>query len=226
MGVPSETRQVLQRGETDFERILPGPDRMYPDTDHPPLAITEDRIESIRKSLPPAVGEARASLFKAGLDRETSDRIIDMGIADIYVSLARQAPQSVRRINRLLLNDLVYLKRQGVSLDAIGGDRIAQSVTLAAEGLVSWEGLRELLRTLAFNDGAKVEDLAEAFGHMLLPRDQAEIEITKALDAACERGIEFKEAGAAVSYLRRALGYKVRSDLMHRVAADFITGKG
>ena len=35
-GVPNETRQPFPDGSTDFERILPGPDRMYPDTDSPP----------------------------------------------------------------------------------------------------------------------------------------------------------------------------------------------
>jgi len=32
-GVPNETRQYQPDGSTDFERILAGPDRMYPDTD-------------------------------------------------------------------------------------------------------------------------------------------------------------------------------------------------
>ncbi len=35
-GVPHETRQPFSDGSTQFERILPGPDRMYPDTDSPP----------------------------------------------------------------------------------------------------------------------------------------------------------------------------------------------
>ena len=34
--MPFETRQPFEDGHTDFERILPGPDRMYPDTDSPP----------------------------------------------------------------------------------------------------------------------------------------------------------------------------------------------
>jgi len=51
-GVPNETRQALPDGTNGFERILPGPDRMYPDTDLPPLAITEERIRSIRAILP------------------------------------------------------------------------------------------------------------------------------------------------------------------------------
>ncbi|HCV41854.1 MAG TPA: Glu-tRNA(Gln) amidotransferase GatDE subunit E, partial [Bacteroidetes bacterium] len=33
VGIPSETRQALRDGTNGFERILPGPDRMYPDTD-------------------------------------------------------------------------------------------------------------------------------------------------------------------------------------------------
>ncbi len=38
-GVPHETRQPLPDGTTDFERILPGPDRMYPDTDSAPIPV-------------------------------------------------------------------------------------------------------------------------------------------------------------------------------------------
>ena len=43
-GVPKETRQALVGGYTTFERILPGPDRMYPDTDSPPTRVTEERV--------------------------------------------------------------------------------------------------------------------------------------------------------------------------------------
>ncbi len=45
-GVPDETRQDVKDGTTDFERILPGPDRMYPDTDHPPVKITAERVQN------------------------------------------------------------------------------------------------------------------------------------------------------------------------------------
>jgi glutamyl-tRNA(Gln) amidotransferase subunit E len=52
IGIPSETRQALRDGTTGFERILPGPQRMYPDTDLPPLRITSERVESIRLGMP------------------------------------------------------------------------------------------------------------------------------------------------------------------------------
>ncbi len=51
-GVPNETRKSLPDGTTIFERVLPGPDRMYPDTDSAPLPISQDRIDTIRETLP------------------------------------------------------------------------------------------------------------------------------------------------------------------------------
>ena len=52
-GVPQETRQALTGGYTTFERILPGPDRMYPDTDSPPTQITPERVAEARSRLRP-----------------------------------------------------------------------------------------------------------------------------------------------------------------------------
>ncbi len=54
-GVPNETRKSLKDGTTIFERVLPGPDRMYPDTDSAPLPISETLIEELRRQLPTAV---------------------------------------------------------------------------------------------------------------------------------------------------------------------------
>ncbi len=54
-GVPNETRKGLADGRTIFERVLPGPDRMYPDTDSAPIPIEEALIERARAAMPPGV---------------------------------------------------------------------------------------------------------------------------------------------------------------------------
>jgi glutamyl-tRNA(Gln) amidotransferase subunit E len=51
IGIPSETRQAQKDGTTGFERILPGADRMYPDTDLPPKRIPAGRKNIIRRGL-------------------------------------------------------------------------------------------------------------------------------------------------------------------------------
>ena len=51
-GIPRETRKSLPDGNTLFERVLPGANRMYPDTDSAPIPVPESEIEAIRENLP------------------------------------------------------------------------------------------------------------------------------------------------------------------------------
>ncbi|MDR1793542.1 MAG: Glu-tRNA(Gln) amidotransferase subunit GatE [Bacteroidales bacterium] len=51
-GVPKETRKSLANGTTIFERVLPGADRMYPDTDSVPIPLTDKHIENLRNNIP------------------------------------------------------------------------------------------------------------------------------------------------------------------------------
>ncbi len=51
-GVPQETRKSFADGSTIFERVLPGADRMYPDTDSKPIPLEESYIDELKKSIP------------------------------------------------------------------------------------------------------------------------------------------------------------------------------
>ncbi|MDV7397049.1 hypothetical protein RZS08_36960, partial [Arthrospira platensis SPKY1] len=51
-GVPNETRKSLTDGTTIFERVLPGADRMYPDTDSAPIPLEDEAIDQLKKRLP------------------------------------------------------------------------------------------------------------------------------------------------------------------------------
>jgi len=51
-GVLNETRKSMPDSTTIFERVLPGPDRMYPDTDSAPIPISEKMINEAGKDLP------------------------------------------------------------------------------------------------------------------------------------------------------------------------------
>ena len=54
-GVPKETRKAVSNGITIFERVLPGADRMYPDTDSAPIPLDIKEIEAMKKELPTEV---------------------------------------------------------------------------------------------------------------------------------------------------------------------------
>jgi glutamyl-tRNA(Gln) amidotransferase subunit E len=56
-GVPNETRKTFADGTNMFERVLPGRDRMYPDTDSEPIPLTDEYIEELRERTPVLVSE-------------------------------------------------------------------------------------------------------------------------------------------------------------------------
>jgi len=56
-GVPPETRKSFENGTTTFERVLPGADRMYPDTDSAPIPLENEYIELLGKNKPEEVIE-------------------------------------------------------------------------------------------------------------------------------------------------------------------------
>ena len=56
-GIPEETRKSFRDGTTVFERVLPGADRMYPDTDSAPIPLENSYIEELQTKLPMDIGK-------------------------------------------------------------------------------------------------------------------------------------------------------------------------
>ena len=75
-GVPNETRKAMADGTTVFERVLPGPDRMYPDTDSAPIPIDDEAIEAARKGLPEPVAERMRRLAGWKIPEDTHRYIL------------------------------------------------------------------------------------------------------------------------------------------------------
>ena len=70
-GVPNETRKSFENGTTIFERVLPGADRMYPDTDSAPIPLDNDHIEELKKDLPSDIIERYHNLKKWNVPEDT-----------------------------------------------------------------------------------------------------------------------------------------------------------
>ena len=69
-GIPNETRKSISDGTTIFERVLPGADRMYPDTDSDPIPLESEYIDSLQKQLPVEVIDRYNQLKKWGVPED------------------------------------------------------------------------------------------------------------------------------------------------------------
>ncbi len=71
-GVPNETRKAVNReGITVFERVLPGPNRMYPDTDSAPIAINDNEINELKSSLPSEISDREEIMRNWNIPNDT-----------------------------------------------------------------------------------------------------------------------------------------------------------
>ncbi len=70
-GVPNETRKSLEDRTTIFKRVLPGADRMYPDTDSPPIPLENEHIENLKKNLPTEIIDRYFQLKKWNVPEDT-----------------------------------------------------------------------------------------------------------------------------------------------------------
>lgn len=84
IGIPSETRQALRDGTNGFERILPGPERMYPDTDLPPVPITSERLLAIRNQMPEQIWKREERYTSMGVPRDLVPDLAVSKFAQIF----------------------------------------------------------------------------------------------------------------------------------------------
>ena len=107
VGVPNETRQALDDGTTGFERILPGADRMYPDTDLPPIALEDARVDGIRAGLPLTPWERARRARELGVGADLAGRLARHRAWDLFAHLVSRlegGPVTPHALASLLLD--------------------------------------------------------------------------------------------------------------------------
>ncbi|MEK6902465.1 MAG: Glu-tRNA(Gln) amidotransferase subunit GatE, partial [archaeon] len=74
-GVPGETRNALEGGNSEYSRPLPGAARMYPETDIPEIPITNERLEKLKKNLPKWAAERKKYYIQKGLSEKLAEEM-------------------------------------------------------------------------------------------------------------------------------------------------------
>ncbi len=89
-GVPQETRKSFKDGTTIFERVLPGADRMYPDTDSAPIPLTEAYIDSISEKLPVDICDRYMQLAGWGIPENTWEYLLKKNLIPLIEKIEKE----------------------------------------------------------------------------------------------------------------------------------------
>ncbi|MGC8663674.1 MAG: Glu-tRNA(Gln) amidotransferase subunit GatE [Thermoplasmata archaeon] len=133
-GVVPETRGPKDDGTTEFLRPLPGKERMYPETDVPPIRLDENAIKKIEKSLPKSYEEkVKETMETYSLSKQQAEQIINENMDETFRKIY-SVYQDGNVVFRTIFNTLPELESSGFDI-----------------GKVSLEILEEIFKTLAEN---------------------------------------------------------------------------
>lgn len=105
-GVPNETRKALSNGITIFERVLPGPDRMYPDTDSAPIPLSNEYLEQIAQRLPVSLNKRYQQLVEWNIPKDAFTYILRNNLVPLIEKIHNELNISPRFVATLLAHRL------------------------------------------------------------------------------------------------------------------------
>ncbi len=157
-GIPHETRQPLPDGSTDFERILPGPERMYPDTDSPPTRVIRERVENLRTALPPPPWVRERRYFEAQVPRPVVYFLIRRGWSDRVDAVAAEGAD-LRTACFFFGEELKGWMRRGLKGEAVSTEHWIELFRAAADEPLVWERRRDLVAAMVAEPERPVAEL-------------------------------------------------------------------
>lgn len=206
-GVPEETRRALPDGNTEFMRPLPGAGRMYPETDIPPIAITSERLNRIKKFLPKSPEEIRAYLVnKYKLSKELAERMSLSENLRLFGELVAKSGADPTLVATTLEEILVSLRRKGAKVENIPNETLEKLFTLVSRGELAKEALPDILVETA--RGLSVSEVVKKLG--LTAMNKTELAKLVKEVVADNRELIERRGKAAISLLMGILMKKVR----------------
>ncbi|MDP8011735.1 MAG: Glu-tRNA(Gln) amidotransferase subunit GatE [Thermoplasmata archaeon] len=121
-GVVPETRGPKDDGTTEFLRPLPGKERMYPETDVPPIQIDSNILAKIKNSLPKSYDEKVNEIMNEyNLSKQQAEQIINESMEDKFKKLFSIYDDG-NAIFRTLFNTIPELESSGMDVEKITMD--------------------------------------------------------------------------------------------------------
>ncbi|MDH5663856.1 MAG: Glu-tRNA(Gln) amidotransferase subunit GatE [Candidatus Bathyarchaeota archaeon] len=218
-GVPEETRAANPDGTTRYMRPRPGAARMYPETDVPPIQLTREYLEKLRRRLPELPEQKMRRLMKEyGLNRKLAKQILDSEYGDLFEAVAKETGVSPTVIAVALTETLKALRREGINVEAVTDGQFRELFSLIGSGETTKEAIPEIITWLSKNEGATAKEAIESLGLAMISQKELE----RIIDDLIERNKSLVEerGKGAFGPLMGMVMKKVRG----RVKAEMVSG--
>lgn len=190
-GVPNETRQDIGNGITDFERILPGADRMYPDTDLPPIPISKERLDRIESGLPERSWDIEKRWRELGIRDYIIKPLVISGKSDVFDRIIDSCKIDPNVVGIAITQTIKSLRRKGLDTTRITDESLIELFTACSSGQFNREIIPTLLKKLCQSDNLKsMTDIIAGHDFSPISEDQLREIIIDEIAKSSERNFE------------------------------------
>jgi glutamyl-tRNA(Gln) amidotransferase subunit E len=124
-GVPEETRRFLEDNNTEFLRVIHGKDRLYPDTDTPPIDMDIAKIEKFKKKDKKRPWELEEEMKKKyGLSYEMVRLLIRDELIERFIELVDTSKFDPIKVYRYLEGILISVRRDNYKIEKLSMEQI------------------------------------------------------------------------------------------------------
>jgi glutamyl-tRNA(Gln) amidotransferase subunit E len=218
-GVPEETRGAKPDGTTRYLRPRPGAARMYPETDVPPIRLSEGYLGKLRACLPELPEQRLKRLMEEyNINQKLARQVLDSEYGVLFEVIVRETGVSATVVAATLTETLKALKREGIEVEKITDEQIREVFRLVSSGETVKEAIPEIVGWLSKHDGAAVRDAIEGLGLGMISREELELMIEDLLKE--HRGLVEERGKEAFGVLMGMVMERVRG----RVEARLVSG--
>lgn len=229
-GVPNETRKSFPDGTTIFERVLPGPDRMYPDTDSAPISISEEKIRAIRDQLPAKVSSNVKQMVKWNIPEDTYAYILKRNLFPMLKRIITELNQPPVLVGTLLGHDLKNIEGRIVPSAPFSYDRLFDLFDFVLRQKLRRDILKDMLPVVFQHPNMDFQSVLTTIGY----KPAAEEEIVEHIPILKDKFLEisrYKDPDAMILWImgelrKLAIGNMPLKELKEKVVELNGTGNG
>jgi len=215
IGIPSETRQAMSDGTNGFERILPGADRMYPDTDLPPKKITTERLNKIRAWLPEQIWKRIEWYNKLEIPKDTIEELSISPYAELFNKAVKEWKVDPTTAAVFLIQFPKRLGKLGIQSAWLNEEIFRSILKSFSENKIPKDALLSVLKNVA-ELGVFTEEV------ILNPVSKNEVdEVIETAKSECEK-IKIKNPQKKNEVLMGIIMKKLRGRVSAKAVADKI----
>lgn len=171
-GVPNETRKSMPDGTTIFERVLPGADRMYPDTDSVPIPLYDEDINRLKKNLPTEVITRYQQLKKWNIPEDTYTYILKKNLYPVIEKIINQNGFAPKYAGTFVGHTLKFAEGQHEVSPYFNYDMICEMFGFIKENKLDLQIAKQMLPVLIKHPKMDFESILETIKFKKIKKDE------------------------------------------------------